>query len=625
MMKRRSTVPRKKERLSNREIDRDLRAIYTDGDGEIPDLSRLDREKRHPIGNALLVLIGLFGAGLLAAWAGFFVFQHLAQASVGTVQLSIQGASNVMIGKEDVYVVHWNNQSTRSMEGSIRVTFPSDFVMVSSDPKSNNLEFPITSPTGNSGAISIRGRFAGNFGSHSSIQAIGSFRPSDERRAMIQSVASKEISYVDSVVSGTLLAPPKSLPGDAVRIAYRVENRGDQPLVHADVHLLLPPGFSVSAATSTNRTLNSSDAIFTLPDIPAGASSTVFTTGSFSASTNGTIPLHADVGITLGASRFIMASTDASLLVLAGDLALNLIANGSDSGVFVEPGEMLHVRFGYENTSPESITHASFRILFEPVASSTSVATSTKILDWAKIQFAASGTLSGDRIEWTEKKNPDIASILPHIDGAFEFQLPILENPDGTNLNYVFIGEATYHGVGGPSVTRTIRSEPVTIRFRSGFRLNAELRYFSEEGIQLGAGALPPVVGSSTTYRLMWNISKQSHELQNVVCHTTLGDGVTWTGNETVSAGLLKFDPTTKQLTWSINRLPESIKELDADSDVTFIPLPKNYGRLVNITSSTDCSAIDLATQSAATTTAEILTTELRTDTETKGKGVVKK
>ncbi len=91
-----------------------------------------------------------------------------------------------------------------------------------------------------------------------------------------------------------------------------------------------------------------------------------------------------------------------------------------------------------------------------------------------------------------------------------------------------------------------------TIPIGTDIVFNAELRYYTNEGDQLGRGPLPPQVGKETKYWAFLKLHNTTSHIRDIYMTATLPHYVTWTGKTSVSHGQdVQYNPTTKQLTWS--------------------------------------------------------------------------
>jgi len=277
-------------------------------------------------------------------------------------------------------------------------------------------------------------------------------------------------------------------------------------------------------------------------------------------------------------------------------------------------GNTLHLAVGYENTATEPVQDVSIKVRFEPPI----------FLDWAHAENTASGTVSGNSITWNKKQIGVLERLPPGQEGTIEFSIPVLNNATGTSAFQV-VTEATMKSVGETIVNRTIKSTPITFRFRTDADLTNHARYFSEEGAPLGMGPLPPVVGQTTRYRIEWNLAKTSHELKNLAVTAMLPKRVAWTAKSVVGAGELRYDATTRGVTWSLNRVPGDVKDVSASFDVDLTPGELDAGRFADLLGETRVEFTDADVNEIVSRTKPPLTTDLQNDEGAKSKGVVRK
>lgn len=88
--------------------------------------------------------------------------------------------------------------------------------------------------------------------------------------------------------------------------------------------------------------------------------------------------------------------------------------------------------------------------------------------------------------------------------------------------------------------------------------LNAEARYYTEEGDQLGRGPLPPKVVKTTKYWIFIKIFNTSNPLRDATFSAMLPTGgVEHTGKQSVTIGpQIQYDSKTRKLSWSYDSLP---------------------------------------------------------------------
>ncbi len=603
--------------LDGSDVTQELTAIFQDENGKMPDLQALAPRNPRRLGFILGGAAAFILLLVAASWMGFLFFKPYRGFQGQGLQIVILGPERVILGAESTYFVNWQNAASEPLaRADIRVSFPSDFTPTSILPKPTGDGFTWKLGTigfGGRGTFTIKGIFSGALGTKTAIQAVGSYRPASFN-SEFEALTTQALEYAETVVDGQVFVAEKILPGDKIRIEYAFKNRGTVPLPGLEARLTLPPGFVRDQAAS-HTALDERVVRLSIGNFAAGASTTFAISGTFSSGHAGEATVHAELG-KIGADGSFQAvhKTDETFLVLSGDLVLKLVTNGSDANQTIAMGNTLHLAVGYENTATEPVQDVSIKVRFEPPI----------FLDWAHAENTASGTVSGNSITWNKKQIGVLERVPPGQEGTIEFSIPVLNNATGTSAFQV-VTEATMKSVGETIVNRTIKSTPITFRFRTDADLTNHARYFSEEGAPLGMGPLPPVVGQTTRYRIEWNLAKTSHELKNLAVTAMLPKRVAWTAKSVVGAGELRYDATTRGVTWSLNRVPGDVKDVSASFDVDLTPGELDAGRFADLLGETRVEFTDADVNEIVSRTKPPLTTDLQNDEVAKSKGVVRK
>ncbi|MFZ2978213.1 MAG: hypothetical protein WA057_00915, partial [Candidatus Magasanikiibacteriota bacterium] len=98
--------------------------------------------------------------------------------------------------------------------------------------------------------------------------------------------------------------------------------------------------------------------------------------------------------------------------------------------------------------------------------------------------------------------------------------------------------------------------ESPAIKIGTNLLLNPEIRYFTNEGDQLGRGPLPPQVDKETKYWALINLTNGASKLSNVNLSVQLPNYIVWTGKTSVTNGSdIKYNPKNNIASWSTNSL----------------------------------------------------------------------
>lgn len=617
----------KKNNKSEQDIEKSLSAIYRDESGKMPDLTTFE-----PVTSRWwLYAVGAFAAFVVvlvaAAWAGFTFFKPFRGFSGQGLVIQIEGPERVSLGQETSYFINYQNGTSDPLAAAeIRVSFPTDFVVVGVEPRptGKDLTWRIGSiPRDGRGTFKIRGTFTGALGTVTAVQVVGTYRPASFN-SDFETLATKVLNYEDSVLRGTVIAPVKALPGDQIVLGYVIENTGPETLEKLEARLTLPEGFQ-REATSSHDALDGRVVRIPIGNLSAGASTTVSVRGSFASGVSGEARVIAETGRTSSEGTFLASQrTETSFTVLAGDLALKLVVNGSDTDATLLYGSALRMTLHYENTATENLKDVKLRLRIENAT--TTGKTPPPLVDWASYDDTASGTRKGDTVTWTKTQVPAFARLPTNEEGSIEVSMDALQAAKGgSDLAFRIILEAEVGAVGATKVTRVVKAAPITLRYLTDADIVSEARYYSEEGAPIGSGPLPPMVGQPTTYRVHWQIAKRFHELKNLKITATLPKIASWPNKTIVDAGAISYDDKTRTVTWNLNRLPADVKETTIEFDVTITPGEADANRFAQLLGETRFDATDANLNQPVFRTQPSLTTDLENDEGAKSKGVVRK
>ncbi len=623
-----SHIQEQEDRARDKEVEQSLNAIYADEKGAVPDMTVLDHHRK----SRLITIAGIaFGVVMLLcamAWAAITWLSPYKGFAGHGLQIVIDGPSQVSLGQESTYFINWQNTLSDPIgSADIRVSFPSDFMLTSVDPvlPSKEMDWRLGSIVAHGrGTITVKGVFTGALGTQTAIQAVALYRPASFN-SDFEEVGTLPLAYTGTVLQGVFLVPVKVLPGDTVKIQYVIQNTGTQLIKGAEARITLPEGF-VRTASSTIQ-MDGRTSRTPIGDLAAGASTTVIEVGTFASGVFGEEPLHGEVGTVTQDGVFqAILKTDATVAVLAGDISSKLVVNGSDADRSMGFGETLHATIAYQNTSAEELKDVQVRWVVLPLSSGDATSSISSVLNWKLLDDTASGTRSLTSITWAKKQIATLGRLTPQQDGTIEFSIPLKEYTASTTVSgFQMIAETMIGSIGSTVVNRIIRSAPIAVRFRTDATLAVEARYFSEEGAQIGAGPLPPVVGQSTSYRVSWTLSKHLHELKGLEVKATLPKNVTWMQNASIGAGEVKYDSTSRVITWTLNRLPANMNEARVEFDVQLTPSEFDAGRFADLMGETRSSFTDAPLNESMLFVTPGITTDLTNDDGAKNKGLVRK
>lgn len=579
----------------------------------------------------MVMLVGVFALFVLvvgAAWVGFYWWGGRGFSGEG-VSIQIEGPSNVSVGQKISYFINWYNIAGEPLASSeFRVSFPNDFVISDVDPEPTNE--PLTFRLGAQsiearGTIKVTGMFTGALGTKSAIQVIGTYRPASFN-SDFEELVTKDIEYTDSVLEGELDAPAKVMPGDEVTIRYTVTNTGSEVMEGLRARFVIPEGF-VQSATGTREGVEEHEYVEELDPLEPGDSAAIELTGSFALGSSGDIAVTGEAGYLSVDGSFASAQrTDGTISVLAGDLHIELVINGSQDDRSVSIGEWQRIAISYENTSGEELEDVTLVLHLESEPPDGFEGSVASLVKWEDLDEEYGADREGGTVTYTDAEIEALESLTPNEDGFIELSVPIRSTiSSGEDVPIRAYVKATIASVGDEEVNRVVETRPIMLRLQSDAEIDAVARYASDEGAPVGSGPLPPEVGTATTYRIEWRIQKSIHAIDRVAVSASLPKAVSWGGVKEIDAGDAGFDPDLKLVTWNINKIPEDVDELLLSFDVKISPSEADVGRFAKLLSETRFEFTDSALGESILRTSSSLNTDLPDDPIAKRKGVVTK
>ncbi len=143
----------------------------------------------------------------------------------------------------------------------------------------------------------------------------------------------------------------------------------------------------------------------------------------------------------------------------------------------------------------------------------------------------------------------------------------------------------------------------------------AEARYYSATGDQLGIGSHPPRVGEITSYWIFWRVGPAPQEIKDVRIQAQLSPGVTRTGAFTSSLSS-NAAGDRQSVDWRLPRL-ELGQTADFGMEVQLEPRPEQAGSILQLLSTSTITSLSEKIEVPP------LTTELKTDIKAKSDGIV--
>jgi hypothetical protein len=168
---------------------------------------------------------------------------------------------------------------------------------------------------------------------------------------------------------------------------------------------------------------------------------------------------------------------------------------------------------------------------------------------------------ANDTITWDQSSQGQLREVNPGDSGTVMFSISplslfsvsggILTDPSFS----VEVGISGKQAVEGSAVNELNNSTSAVIRILSDVGLSAKALYYS--GPFTNTGPIPPKVGQSTTYTIVWNISNTANNISRAKVSSTLPSWVSFMGVVSPKTENLTFNASTREVIWNIDRVPK--------------------------------------------------------------------
>lgn len=609
-------VPRAKGR---RNIQRQLAEVYT-AEGDVPDLTRLERRERPRYMSVMYGVMIALVALLLVAIAGFVVFRVVYGDSFTNERIGvvIQPPLNSISGQDDTYTITiTNHERVDLFNVGLELDYPDNFTVGTTSPDSvgddrSRWMFNVLRP-GERQTVTLSGRFLAEIDSVQSLRAIVSFKPSN-LNANFKQEARVDLPVRGSILTLALSGPESALANQLAEYRLIYQNTSDQPLTNIQIRAMYPAGF---AATSTEPLANSdAPTTWTIKELAPLATGTIKIRGTYASIIDGgPQEFAAQAALERDGEWYIQARPKFNTTVDKDQISLQFVANGSAQDQTVAFGDTLVYSLNFKNTGQETLT--DLRLIAH---------LDSQILDWDSLQSVSGGKRVGSTIVWTAAELPKLRSLAPGESGAVSWQIKIkdasaVNNTAVSKYNVESTAEAVFAGTSNDQTVVT--SQRITHNINSDLAISASARYYDDKNIPLGSGPIQPQSGQTSSYNVVLRLSNNLHDVSDVRIVATLPKGVSWANKEQHSAGDVIYSPETNKVSWVMSRVAKTATNVQASFNINITPTKDDIGRVLVLVSDVSLSAKDLETGANVSTGVKAITTAFDDPTLGQVNGVV--
>lgn len=553
---RKVVVEESAESQSSQKIGRQLKDIYEDDNGTLPDMREI---KRASGGSFIAGLFKFFfSVALLAAlaWAGFLFLPNNGRFDDSQVDLKIEGPQNFSVGATTTYnIVFKNNQGVNLNKVTITLNYPAGFSYSKSSEEPKNMgknEWDIgTLKPHEEKTLEITGHSFGSVGTSISWRALLNYTPENFNSEM-QKIATLDIKPDQAPISVAITGLDKVAVGSPSNYTITIKSQGNLNDKNLVVSPVFPPNFilSTSSLPLEKNVWNIKASTSSLPS----SQYTISFSGQFNDTTADASDLKVQVSLAdkEAQSNYLLAESTLKTELIKNAIIINTAINGSLTDFDSKPGDILNFTIAVKNAGKDDISKAKVQLMVDSPSFKKQ-----SVLSWSDIADKHDGDITGSQISdstrratltWDNTKDKDLNLIKAAGQTNLEFQLPI-KNSDSAPWSSVDTYQIsvtttlTYTDKSG--TTQTITGNPILIT------LNSDLAFKQKNEISSDSS-------EHEKHDISWILSNTYHALKNVTINADLFGDITFNSASSTPAGTLSFDPASKHLVWNIPDLTEN-------------------------------------------------------------------
>jgi hypothetical protein len=596
------------------EIEESLEEIYRGEDGRVVDVSNMTIRKKG--GLVFWFLSTLFFLAVISGivYGGYYYYMH---RSIGTdnVRISLETKEKVTAGEEfSITIDYSNSMSVKAQQAKIEAIFPQEFILLDSEPsiQENNSWNLGDMMAHSSGQIRLKGRLINTVDSSNLFSVKLIYMPenfsSEFKKESAKVVTIKSIGYdIDSLYSSNALV------GDENQLDFQIKSQ-DESYIN-NFRLLVEEKDNLQVIDLDKDTADKLKDNF--KQVKSGVWEIINIKNE-----EKVLPLKYKYTKKVNDSEDLLISlvfTDengkdykfydmkVTQDIVSSDLNLSLEVNGQKGDSAVDFGSVLEYSLKYSNVGQSPMKDLVLMAVIDG-----------DLLDWKSLSDENKGTKKNNAITWSKLEVPMLNELNPGQEGEIKFSIKVLpfdENDLGKKFEIKSYAQFSIGNADELKENTDNQSNVIINKINSDLSLDEQLRYFDDDNMPVGTGALPPKVGETTTLRVYWTVKNNLHEMESAKVEAILPAGVDWFDKSRVSVGTISYDSASRKVTWQIGRLPIYVYRADAEFSISITPQEDDRGRILVLLPGSKIEAVDTETKATLSKSSQPKTTRLEDDT----------
>jgi uncharacterized repeat protein (TIGR01451 family) len=412
---------------------------------------------------------------------------------------------------------------------------------------------------GQEATLEIKGQLVGNVDEVLKAAFVMQYQPANFN-SDFNSKVEVETKIKESKISLSIEGVEKTMVGteQEFKIKYKNLTQEDLPSL---LDILYPDDFTVTSVEPKK------DGDYWSMDLKPEEEKVIVIKGSFDADSQLKQLLVVEIGNKVNDKFRRLARAEKNIEVINPNFSVKLQINNKLENQTVNWGDTLNYQLELTNNSESDLSDVKISGLLDG-----------QVLDWDSLEITDDNAQrDNNTIIWDKEKNTELALWPKGLTKTFSWKVKVVAKPIPERMldNVIKInieGLDNWEQV-QPVVTLTVGEN---IKFNAGI-------YWELAGRRVGNGVIPPKVGASTEYLVIWSLLETTGSFNSIKAETDLPPGVEFVAETDAQAGEFSFDADTRRLTWSIADMKNVILPTVASFMIKIEPKLVDQGKAVTL------------------------------------------
>ncbi len=511
-----------------------------------------------------------------------------------SITVRVDGPKKIISGDQVVYEIEYENLDIVTLENiKLSVRWPNGFYFdeANIEPSDQNATtwYLDDLPTKQSNSLEIKGQLVGQKDDELSAIFTLEYQPVNFHSDFsVKEIIDTKIS--DSKIELSIDAVDKTLVATEQTINISFKNLTNRDLEDLYLDIIYPEDFVLLDELSSNEEeeedledfvdeeVVEEESIFIPEDdywkfsLPAAIEANMVLYGVFPVDSKSQQSLIVEVGNMIDGTFRRLSQVTQDIQVVNPKFDIDFSINNEYNNPTVNWGDILRYQLEVTNLSETEFNGVVVTALLD-----------SQVLDWEGLDTV--GIVQESNIIWTSAEDEELDIWPPGDSRIFTWQIDIIDQPVPERMieNIIKInvdGLADWEQVTTPLLVTV--GEAVV--FNNGI-------YWDLGGRRVGSGLLPPQMGESTQYLVIWSIPEATGNFDSATVVTTFPPEVKFLSETDIQEGEIIFDDDTRNLTWQIDDLDNLLLPMTASFIIEVIPTEDNVGSAMVLMNPTTLTA----------------------------------